>query len=133
MQRILIAALFAMVLFFIGLAPADNSDNVVYELRTYTTNEGKLDELHKRFREHTLQLFEKHGMKNIAYWIPLDQPNTLIYILTHKNQDAAKDSWKAFVNDPEWKAVYQASIENGKLVAKIESVFMTATDYSPMN
>jgi len=113
-------------------ASADAEDSTVYELRTYTTNEGKLDHLHTRFREHTLQIFEKHGMKNIGYWIPVNTPNTLTYLLQHESSAAAAESWKAFIADPEWQKVYAASIANGRLVSNIESTFMSATDYSPM-
>ena len=102
----------------------------VYEMRTYTTFDGKFPALNERFREHTIALFEKHGMQNVGYWIPQDKPNTLIYILLHKSRDSAKESWQAFINDPKWQQAYQASIENGKLVSNIDSVFMTATDYS---
>lgn len=103
----------------------------LYELRTYTANEGKIDALHDRFRNHTMTIFERHGMKNIAYWTPVDAPNKLIYIIAHKDGDSAKASWGAFVADPEWQKVYAASIADGRLVADIQSVFMTATDYSP--
>ncbi len=103
----------------------------LYELRTYTANPGKLDALHDRFRNHTMTLFERHGMQNIAYWIPVDQPDTLIYIVAHKDADAAKANWQAFVGDPDWQAAYAASIADGALVGNIESVFMTKTDYSP--
>ena len=107
----------------------------VFEIRTYTANEGKLDALHARFRNHTLRLFEKHGMQNIGYWSPLDAPlsqNTLIYVLAHKSREAAEKSWDSFRNDPEWKKEQAASEANGKLVAKVEPVFAKATDYSPM-
>lgn len=106
----------------------------VYEMRTYTTNEGKLDELEARFRDHTMKLFEKHGIENIGYWIPTDgekSKNTLIYIIKHESRDQAKKSWKAFIDDDDWKSAYQASIKNGRLVSKIDSVFMATTDYSP--
>jgi hypothetical protein len=107
----------------------------VFEIRTYTANEGKLSDLHTRFRDHTLRLFEKHGMKNIGYWSPEDAPlsqNTLIYILAHESRDAAKKSWDGFRQDPDWQKVQKESERNGKLVAKIDAVFMDATDYSPM-
>jgi len=103
----------------------------LYELRTYTTNPGKLDALHARFRDHTQRLFEKHGIANVAYWNPVDKPNTLIYIVAHKSAAAAKTSWAAFVADPEWQDVYAASIADGRLVNNIESVFMRKTAYSP--
>lgn len=107
----------------------------VYELRTYYTLPGRLPALQARFRNHTLKLFEKHGMKNIGYWTPLDAPkseNTLIYVISHASRDAAKQSWDSFRADPEWKKVAAASEADGKIVEKVESVFMEATDYSPI-
>lgn len=106
----------------------------VYELRTYTANEGKLEALHSRFRDHTVKLFEKHGMANVGYWVPTEAPestNTLIYVIKHESRDAAKESWKAFMADPAWQEAYKNSVADGKLVAKVESVYMNATDYSP--
>ncbi|MCB1096354.1 MAG: NIPSNAP family protein [Verrucomicrobiae bacterium] len=106
----------------------------VFELRTYTTNEGKLDALNARFRDHTLKLFEKHGIESVGYWVPTDEEkskNTLIYIIKHKSRDAAKESWKAFVSDPEWKKVAEDSQKDGQILAKApESVYMDAADYS---
>lgn len=110
-------------------------DTRAFELRIYTTNEGKLPDLLKRFREHTCALFEKHGMENIGYWVPIEEAdgasNKLIYVIAHKSRDAAKASWAGFVSDPDWKAAAKASEANGKILAqKPESIFMTATDYS---
>ena len=109
--------------------------NRVFELRTYTAPEGKLSDLHKRFRDHTLRMFQKHGMTNIGYWQPLDEPrasNTIIYVLAHQSREAAAASWKAFGSDPEWKKVAAESQVNGRITEKIESIFMSPTDYSPM-
>ena len=106
----------------------------VYQLRVYHTYEGKLDDLLARFRDHTLRLFEKHGMRNVGYWVPTDEPlkgRTLFYMLAHKSREAADASWEAFRTDPEWKKVSAASEVNGKLVEKVDSTFMTATDFSP--
>ncbi|MEW6320329.1 MAG: NIPSNAP family protein [Acidobacteriota bacterium] len=114
---------------------AAQSSTRVFELRTYTAPEGKLGDLHARFRNHTLRIFEKHGMTNIVYLSPMDAPlsdNTLVYLLAHKDRESAKASWGAFVNDPEWKKVSAESQVNGRIVAKVESVFFTPTDYSPM-
>ena len=123
-----------MITLCIGLMTntAIAEDSTVYELRTYTTNEGKLDDLQDRFRVHTLKLIEKHGMKNIGYWIPSDKAETLTYLLQHKSKAAAELSWKAFIADPAWQKVYTDSIVNGLLVSNIDSTFMTATNYSPM-
>jgi NIPSNAP len=107
----------------------------VFELRTYTAPEGKLGDLQKRFRDHTRRIFDKHAMKSIGYWIPQDAPlsqTTLIYILQHPNREAAKKNWADFQADPEWQKVSAESQVNGRIVSKVESVFMEATDYSPI-
>jgi hypothetical protein len=104
----------------------------VFELRTYTSPEGKLPELQARFRNHTMRIFNKHGMTNVGYWVPQDTPNTLIYIISHPSREQAKQAWAAFQKDPEWQKVAQESQVNGKIVARVESVFMDATDYSPI-
>lgn len=106
----------------------------VYELRTYTTLEGRLPNLNARFKNHTMKLFEKHGMKNIMYWTPTDEKtanNTLIYVIWHASPEAAKKSWDGFRADPEWHKARDESEKDGKIVAKVESVYMKATDYSP--
>lgn len=107
----------------------------VYELRTYTTLPGRLDALKTRFRDHTTTLFEKHGMKNVGYWVPADSPrseNTLIYILAHDSREAAEKSWNAFHSDPEWKKVQSDSEKDGKIVEKVESVYMNPTGFSAL-
>ncbi|HLG57767.1 MAG TPA: NIPSNAP family protein [Vicinamibacterales bacterium] len=107
----------------------------VFELRTYTAPEGKLGELNARFRNHTMRIFQKHGMTNVGYFTPQDAPlsqNTLVYVISHSSRDAAKQSWAAFGKDPEWQKVANDSQVNGKIVARVESVFLDPTDYSPM-
>lgn len=111
---------------------AENKDPRVFELRIYHAAPGKLEDLNKRFRDHTVKLFEKHGMENLGYWTPLDNTNNLlIYVLGHASRDAARKSFAAFGADPAWKAAQKASEVNGKLVNRVESYFMQATDYSP--
>ena len=115
-------------------APDQAVSTTVYELRVYHTYEGKLDDLLRRFREHTVQIFEKHGMHNVAYWTPTDDPlkgKTLFYILAHPSREAATANWKAFRDDPEWQEVQKKSEANGKLVEKVDSTFLTLTDFSP--
>lgn len=116
-----------------GTAPVTGlKPSPVYELRTYYAAPGKLEDLSARFRNNTLRIFAKHGMTNIGYWIPIDNPeNKLTYILSYPSRQAREDSWKAFGSDPEWQAVAKASEANGRLVTKVESTFMLATDYSP--
>ena len=109
------------------------TSTTVYELRLYHTYEGKLDDLLRRFRDHTTKLFERHGIKNVAYWVPTDEPaksTTLIYILEHPSREAAATNWKAFQDDPEWKSVREKSEANGKIVEKVDSTFMALTDFS---
>jgi hypothetical protein len=118
----------------LGVVSAQSSAKV-FELRTYTAPEGKLADLHKRFRDHTLRIFQKHGMTNVIYMAPLDAPlsqNTLVYLLAHPSREEAKKNWAAFSADPEWKKVAAESQVNGRILEKVESVFLTATDYSPM-
>ena len=117
-----------------AVAHAQNA-NRVFELRTYTAPDGKLPELQARFRNHTMRIFERHGMKNVGYWVPQDTPakdNTLIYIISHESREAAKKSWAAFGADPEWQKVAKESQMNGKIVAGITSVYMDPADYSPI-
>ena len=68
----------------------------IFQLRTYVTNEGKLDQLNARFRNHTLGFFKKHGMESVGYWVPIDQPNTLLYVLKHQSRETAQASWDSF-------------------------------------
>ena len=109
----------------------------VFELRTYTTNDGKLPNLLARFRDHTTQIFEKHGMTNVGYWVPEDAKDnpasTLIYVISHDSRDAATENWRTFRDDPEWKRVAEESRRDGRIVANVESVFMKATDFSRLH
>jgi hypothetical protein len=119
----------------VALRAADTPPARVFEMRTYCTLPGRLEALQQRFRQHTLKLFEKHGMTNIGYWVPQDNPareNTLIYVIAHASREQAKANWAAFAADPEWQKVAAASQKDGKIIDRIESVFMDATDYSPM-
>jgi hypothetical protein len=107
----------------------------VYELRTYTTFDGKLDALKARFRDHTIAIFNRHGMTSIGYWVPAEPPksqNTLIYIIAHPSMEEAKKHWDDFRNDPEWKKVSADSEKDGKIVSHVDSVYMTPTEFSMM-
>ena len=129
---------FSALLSFAMLATAFTAvsaekDTRVFEMRTYHAAPGKLDALNTRFREHTTKLFEKHGMTNIGYWVPTDEPkskNTLIYVLAHTSRDAAKKSWDGFQHDPDWIKARDASEASGKIVTKVESIFADPTDFS---
>ena len=134
-----IAAAFVVGFLARGVVPGEPVAHAqsarVFELRTYTAPDGKLEDLHKRFRDHTMRIFKNHNMTNVAYFRPQDAPlsqNTLIYLISHPSREAAKANWAAFQQDPEWQKVANESQKNGKIVAKVESVFLDATDYSPM-
>ncbi|WP_207801837.1 NIPSNAP family protein [Phenylobacterium hankyongense] len=108
------------------------STDGIYELRTYHVAPGKLDALNARFRDHTLKLFAKHHMQSVAYWNQEDTANgQVVYILAFPSRAARDAAWDAFRADPEWQAVAKASEADGKLVEKVDSVFMRMTDYSP--
>jgi hypothetical protein len=107
----------------------------VFELRTYTTEPGRLDALHARFRDHTMRLFQKQGMTNVGYWVPQDPKlagNTLVYLLAYPDRESATKSWEQFRADPEWQKARAASEADGRIVAKVDSLFLEATEYSPM-
>ena len=113
---------------------AGEGSGAVYELRVYHAAPGKLPDLLARFRDHTTKLFERHGLENVAYWTPTDDPEkdkTLIYILRHPSREDAAKNWKAFQDDPEWKSVKEKSEANGPLVEKVDSTYMAMTDFSP--
>jgi len=113
-------------------AEKTGESSVIYEMRVYYPHPGKFEEMLARFRNHTCDLFTKHGITNVAYFTSTDEANPkLVYFISYPSQSKQKTSWNAFLNDPEWKAVYAKSHENGPLVKKVESQFLTPTDYSP--
>src|SRR5690554_1991820 len=122
-------ALFSVFTFTPVLAA---NDSTVFELRVYTAPPGKMPDLLKRFENHTTRIFERHGMVNIGYWLPIEQKDgdKIYYILKHKSRAAAAASWKAFGADPEWIKVSTESEANGPIVSGVESTFLTATDFS---
>ena len=129
-----VVLMLGVVLVTASTAPAQ-SPGPVYELRIYTTLEGKLPALLARFRDHTLKIFERHGMENVGYWVPADAPrsqNTLYYILRHKSREAAAASWEAFRKDPAWLKARTESEATGKIVDHVESVFLSPADFSKL-
>jgi hypothetical protein len=122
----------ALMLLVAGVTRSEaQAPNHVYELRMYHTNPGKLDALHKRFRDHTIAIFNKHHMKSVGYWVPQDnKDNLLIYILEHPSREAATKNWDDFRKDPEWVKVKAESEANGALVNHVDDTFMNPTDYS---
>ena len=134
-QRFTIVMSIVVVLFGLAVLKGSTSvakDSRTFELRTYSAAPGKLDALHARFRDHTNALFKKHGMTVIGYWEATDQPDTLVYMLAYKDRQGRDAAWKAFGADPEWVKALKESEVNGRLTTKVESLFISATDYSPM-
>jgi hypothetical protein len=132
--KIAVAAILVMSGYAIGRA-AQPAPAHIYELRTYTAAEGKLDAVNARFRDNTRRIFDRHGMKSVGYWLPSEGDKagtTLIYILEHPSREEARKHWADFNADPEWQKVKAESEKDGKIVMKAESVFMNATDYSPI-
>jgi hypothetical protein len=114
---------------------AKKVDTRVFEMRTYYAEPGKMTALHARFRDHTNKLFHKHGITIIGFWSPIDPKEAeqkLFYILAYPSKEAGEKSWKAFRADPVWNAAREASEKDGKLVNKVDSVWMNPTDYSPI-
>ncbi len=138
-REILAAVLFAVlgVLTLVADSPGEDKkmDTRVFELRTYHAAPGKMDALNARFRDHTCELFKKHTMTIIGFWNPSDARDadkTLVYLLAFPSREAADRSWKAFGADPEWTKAKEASEKEGRLVEKVDRVFLNPTDYSPM-
>ncbi len=120
----------------IAPSPSLARDSRCFEIRTYYAAPGKLEELHARFRNHTMRFFKKHGMEVVGFWGPTDKEkgseNTLVYILAYPSRAARDQAWEAFRNDPEWQKARDESEKNGRLAEKIDSVILMATDYSPI-
>lgn len=130
LPRLSALLLFSVAALLATSAPA--ADTRCFEKRVYFAAPGKLDDLHARFRDFTCRLFEKHGMTNIGYWVPLENTeNKLVYVLAYPSKEARETAWKAFQDDPEWKTAKAASEKEGTLVQRVESTFLQATDFSP--
>ena len=135
MIRILSLAVLALAADGASAEEKPKMDAKVYELRVYHVLPGRMKAMNARFRDHTNKLFEKHGMTLIGFWSPIDAKQAeekMVYILAFPSKEAADKSWKAFRDDAEWKAARAESEKNGRLVDKVESVYLNPTDYSPM-
>jgi hypothetical protein len=131
-MKTMLTVLGAALLGSVMVSPAAEPDGRCFELRIYYAAPGKLSDLQARFRDHTVALFEKHGIANLGYWVPQENTdNKLIYIVAFPSKEARAESWKAFGADPDWKAVVKTTEANGRLVTKVDSIIMSATDYSP--
>jgi hypothetical protein len=120
-----------------GSPLAAQAKNRIFEIRTYTANEGKLDALVKRMRDKEAKIFEKNGMKGIGFFVAAEAPkseNTYVYILAHESREAARASWAKFGNDPEWKELRQSSEAAGPILVQggVQSIFVNPLDFSPL-
>jgi hypothetical protein len=134
MKKIMAAAVLVLAGYAVGRA-SQPAPSHVYELRTYTATEGKLDAVNARFRDHTRRIFERHNIKSVGYWTPSEGTlagKTLVYIVEHASRDEATKNWAAFRADPEWQKVKAESEAAGPIVAKVDSVYMTPTEYSAL-
>jgi len=131
--KLIVAAVLVSAGFAVGRA-SQTTPSHIYELRIYTPNEGKLDAVNARFRDHTRAIFDRHHMKSVGYWLPTEGVNAgkFVYILEHASREDADRNWAAFNADPEWVKVKADSEVNGKLVTNVDRTFMTPTDYSPI-
>lgn len=116
--------------------PAGAADSRLFEMRTYHAGPGKTEAMHARFRDHACRLFAKHGIEQIGYWVPTEEKDgsgdTLVYVLAFPDRAVRDAKWKEFFADTEWQAAFKESEKDGKLVAKFEQRFLTATDFSPV-
>lgn len=132
MKLIALGLLAAGAALFPMMAAEGSGNAALYEMRVYYSPQGKLDDLHARFRDHTMRLFEKHGIHNTGYFVPINNPeNKLVYFVSYPDREAREKSWKAFFADPEWQKAAKESEKNGKIVERVESTFLVPTDYSP--
>ena len=133
MRRLLLLFALAPLVALAAPVPAPDADTKVYEMRVYYAAPGKLDALHARFRDHTMKLFEKHGLTNVGYFVPTgeNKDNKLVYFISAPSKEARDKSFKDFLADPDMKKAFAESEKDGKLVDRIESKFLSVTDYSP--
>ncbi len=118
-----------------GRADKEKKMTRVFEMRTYYAAPGKMKALHARFRDHTCDLFKKHGMEIVGFWSPIDAKEAeqkMVYILAYPSKESAGKAWQAFRDDPDWQKAKADSEKDGKLVERLESVFLNPTDYSPL-
>lgn len=123
----------SLALLMLPVSLQAQTEGAVFELRTYKSTPGNMEKLLDRFRNHTMRIFEKHGMTNIGYWIPVDPEeaqDTLIYLLKHDSMEAATASWRAFAQDPEWHQVNDESNRDGAILDSVVRKYLTAADFS---
>lgn len=107
---------------------------MIYEQRIYEAMPGRLPDVIARFRDHTTEIFERHGIKNIGYWTPSvgEWSDRLVYLVAFEDEGQRERAWASFRADPEWAKVTAASEANGKIVKRVSNSLLTPTDFSPL-
>ena len=114
---------------------AEPAASRLYELRIYTAAPGRMDALHARFRDHTLRLFQKHGIESVGYWTGVDdgQREKLYYVVAYPDREARERRLvNGIAKDAEFLAAVAESEKAGKLTSAVESILLAPTSYSPM-
>lgn len=106
---------------------------MIYELRIYHIHPGKMEDINNRFKNITIELFKKHGMKIVDYWEDAEGNNKIYYIVEHKDRESRDRSFQSFVNDQEWIDAKAQSELNGPIVERVENYFMNRVPFSPAN
>jgi hypothetical protein len=104
---------------------------MIYELREYVAHDGAVEQVHDRFRDATLPLFERHGLEVVGFWTDRDEPRRIVYLLQFDDADAQSRAWAGFQDDPEWKQAKTASEADGPIVESMTSRTLEPVAYWP--
>ncbi|MEO1018813.1 MAG: NIPSNAP family protein [Pseudomonadota bacterium] len=117
-----------------GYSPAPKTTDPVVEIRIYDTLPGKMQALNDRFANHTLGLFERHGIRSIGYWTEVvGTGNRLFYMVGYPDVGARQRAWDAFLGDPEWQRSRADSEADGPILRKVQSSILTRLPMSSRN
>jgi hypothetical protein len=105
---------------------------MIYELRIYSCLPNRLPKLLQRFADHTLKLWDKHGIRQAGFWTVLvgDGNNDLYYLLAWESLAEREKKWETFLADPAWHKVRDDSERDGPIIANIKSMFLKPTAFS---
>jgi hypothetical protein len=107
---------------------------MLYELRVYQSVVGQMPKLLARFRDHTVPIWEKHGISPLGFWTTLigDSSNELTYILRWESLADREAKWTTFLNDPAWRKARDDSERDGPIVASIRNQILAPTEFSAL-
>ena len=105
---------------------------MIHELRIYHCMPNRLPDLLRRFRDVTLGIWERHGIRQAGFWtVAVGSSNQDLYYLLAWESLAERDAkWTAFQRDPEWGEKRAASERDGPIVASIENLILQPTGFS---